>query len=35
MYTFERDIWSIGIILYVLFTRKYPFEGSNLEEIYE
>ncbi len=26
------DIWSIGVITYVFFTRSYPFKGSDIKE---
>jgi calcium-dependent protein kinase len=34
-YTEKCDIWSIGVILYILLTKFPPFNGKNDEEIYE
>jgi serine/threonine protein kinase len=27
-YSFEADVWSLGVVLYVLMFLKYPFEGG-------
>jgi serine/threonine protein kinase len=32
-YSFEVDIWSVGIIIYQLLTGKLPFNGENSDEI--
>jgi serine/threonine-protein kinase len=29
----RADIWSLGVIGYVLFTKKYPFEGEGLVQV--
>lgn len=33
-YTFKTDIWSVGVILYVLMTGKYPYTGQDQEEVF-
>lgn len=32
-YTEKTDIWSIGVILYNLLTKKKPFYGKSYEEL--
>ena len=32
-YSFEADIWSLGVTFYELITLNYPFEGNNDTEI--
>ena len=34
-YTEKCDMWSVGVILYILLSRYPPFNGKNDEEIYE
>ena len=32
-YTEESDLWSIGILIYLLYFKEYPFKGNSKEEI--
>lgn len=34
-YTEKCDLWSVGVIMYILLTKLPPFNGNNDEEIYE
>ena len=34
-YNIKTDLWNLGVILYVLFFKKYPFNGDNINEILE
>ena len=33
-YSYEADIWSLGIIIYKLIIGKFPFESNNKEELF-
>ena len=34
-YSFEVDIWAIGIIMYYLLTKEFPFSSTNKDKILE
>eukprot|EP01114_Cavostelium_apophysatum_P019250 TRINITY_DN6151_c0_g1_i2.p1 TRINITY_DN6151_c0_g1~~TRINITY_DN6151_c0_g1_i2.p1 ORF type:complete len:338 (+),score=59.81 TRINITY_DN6151_c0_g1_i2:167-1180(+) len=34
-YTPSVDIWSMGVVLYVMVCQQYPFHATNLHEMYE
>lgn len=34
-YGFKADIWSIGVMLYLLFLAEFPFKGEKQQEIFE
>ena len=34
-HSFEVDIWSLGIIIFVLLIGKFPFEAENTEKLYQ
>jgi calcium-dependent protein kinase len=33
-YTFETDVWSMGVILFVMMTGVQPFQGQNQDEVF-
>lgn len=34
-YGIECDIWSLGVLLFLLLTGDYPFDGDNRSEVFE
>jgi calcium-dependent protein kinase len=33
-YNYKCDIWSIGVISFILFTGTFPFDGESDDEIF-
>lgn len=34
-YNYKCDIWSSGVLLFILLSGSMPFEGKNVNEIYK
>lgn len=34
-YGIECDVWSIGIILYLMMSGKMPFRGTSIQDLYK